>query len=474
MKNKIFNKILNNSNLSLTLKSINALHIVKFHSFFTEKKVNFLSITSSIFKNLILNFFYNSLHIFKFKKIKKLQITKKKILIISHLINKEHINVKEDFYFGDFEKILNKTNNSYYKLQINHTKYSSSHLNSINKLKNCHILDKNLNICTETTIFFKKILAFFELINLYLIKKINYQHLLILTVSLFSSSTTFSLRMYYQTQNYVKSIKPDYCILTYEGYSWERMSIQGAKSISPKIKCIGLQHTPVTDDHHAIFNILPGSFNPNYIWCSQKTSYSILKKRIKYKKKNLIYFIGNFKKSSFRKSKKKKNNTFLVIPEGIYSECVNLFKISLSLAKKYEKYNFIWRVHPVIDLKRVIKNLNLNLRYIPKNIKISKEKFETDINNSKYVIYKGSAAVLKSVIMGNFPIYFQSRDEKNFDPLAKFFLKENYFRNKNEFLNLVEKLKGKTFKKKFKKKISLIKKNSFSKVNISKIKKHLI
>ena len=53
-----------------------------------------------------------------------------------------------------------------------------------------------------------------------------------LIISLFDASTQFSLRIHYQIQNYVKKIKPEYCVLTYEGYSWERMCINGIKKIA--------------------------------------------------------------------------------------------------------------------------------------------------------------------------------------------------------------------------------------------------
>ena len=88
-----------------------------------------------------------------------------------------------------------------------------------------------------------------------------------------------------------------------------------------------------------------------------------------------------------------KQDKFLVIPEGIYSECENLFKFTLNLAKKFKNFNFIWRVHPVIDFTKVLNNLNLNEKDVPKNIKISNDEFDHDVYKSTYVIYKGSAAV---------------------------------------------------------------------------------
>ena len=68
-------------------------------------------------------------------------------------MNLNHLDSKEDFYFGNLEEILKKMNIPYYKLMINHTRYSSSYLNSKIKKKNSIILDKNSNIKIEIKSF---------------------------------------------------------------------------------------------------------------------------------------------------------------------------------------------------------------------------------------------------------------------------------------------------------------------------------
>ena len=398
---------------------------------------------------------------------------KKKILVISHIINANHLNAKSDFYYGNLENFFKKMNKSYCKLMINHTKYSSSYLNHKNKHKNSIILDKNLNILTEIKIFIKKIISVFRLIFLLLEQKLNFKEFFLLVISLFDSATTFTIRINYQIKNYVKKIKPDYCILTHEGYSWERMCINGAKSVNSKIQCIGYQHTPVTDNHQAIFNHMSGDFNPDKIWCSQLNSYKILKRKIYRQLKKNIFFIGSLKKEKINLLGNKNKQTVLVIPEGIYSECENLFKFSLVLAKKYEKLKFIWRVHPVIDFEKVLKNLKLKRTKLPKNIIFSSKKFDEDASKSKYVIYKGSAAVIKSVLMGNYPIYFKSNKENIFDPLKNLFNKKNYVSDDKDFFNLLNKVKSKKYKKELKDNIEFLKKNDFSSPNLRVIKNHL-
>lgn len=472
MRVKILNNILNDKNSSLTIKSISALHVVKLHSLFTKKKYNFTSILLKIFKRIILNIF-NFQYLIKIGCKNKKQISKKEIVIISHFVNLNHLNSKGDFYFGNLEEILKKMNKPYYKLMINHTKYSSSYLNSKIKQKNSIILDKNLNLKIESKILFKKILSVFHLIFLLFNKKLNLKRFFTIIFSLFDSSTSFSIRIHYQIKDYIKKIEPNHCILTYEGYPWERMCINGIKRTNQNIQCIGYQHAPVTHNHRAIFNHMNGSFNPDKIWCSQIKSLKILRQRIHSKIRKNIFFVGNFKKIITKKLKINNKNFFLVIPEGIYSECEKLFKFSYILAKKFKRLNFIWRVHPVIDFDKVLQNLKLTKNNLPKNITISSKKFEDDVCRCNYVIYKGSAAVIKSVIMEKYPIYFQSNYEKNFDPIIHTFKKENYVSNEENFIALLKKIKNKKYNKTFKNKVISLKKNNFSRPNLKIIKNHL-
>jgi len=472
MNKKFLNYIFQNRNSSVIIKSISILHVVKLHSLFIKKEYKILSIIFKVFYRVVSIFMYFFKNLITKKK-KEKKIFKKKILVISHIINANHLNAKSDFYYGNLENFFKKVDKSYYKLMINHTKYSSSYLNNKNKNKNLIILDKNLDVHTEIKIFIKKIVTVFGLIFLLLRQKLNFKEFFLLVISLFDSATTFTIRINYQIKNYVKKIKPDYCILTYEGYSWERMCINGIKSVNSKIQCIGYQHTPVTDNHQAIFNHMNGDFNPDKIWCSQLDSFKILKKKIYRQIRKNIFFIGNLKKEKINILGDKNKKSVLVIPEGIYSECEKLFKFSLTIAKKYKKFKFIWRVHPVIDFEKVLKNLKLKRVKLPKNIIISSNKFDKDASKSKYVIYKGSAAVIKSVLMGNYPIYFKSNKENIFDPLKNLFNKKNYVSDDKDFLNLLNKVKSKKYKKKLKDNIEFLKKNDFSSPNLRIIKNHL-
>ena len=76
-----------------------------------------------------------------------------------------------------------------------------------------------------------------------------------------------------------------------------------------KIKCIGYQHTLITDYHRSIFKSFKGFYNPDTIWGSHISSTKILKKKIKSKKIKIKYF-GNLKKLYLKTKKNASNNTF--------------------------------------------------------------------------------------------------------------------------------------------------------------------
>ena len=107
-------------------------------------------------------------------------------------------------------------------------------MKKINTQKDVIVLNKNLDFITEIKIFFLRLNSMFELFFLYLRKEIDYRSYFKLNLSLFDSSTTFSLKINYQIQNIVKKVDPKFCVLTYEGYSWERMSINGVKNLITK------------------------------------------------------------------------------------------------------------------------------------------------------------------------------------------------------------------------------------------------
>ena len=124
-----------------------------------------------------------------------------------------------------------------------------------------------------------------------------------------------------------------------------------------------------------------------------------------------------------------------------------MFKYTLNLAFNNEKFNFFWRVHPVIKIENILKKMNINKLSLPKNIVISQEKnLERDFENCKFVIYRGSAAAIEALNYGLIPMYLKIRNEPNIDILNSYKkIKVNYIKNSKDFLTIIKRYNNKKF-----------------------------
>ena len=453
---KIYDNILNSKNSNLTTVAISWLHIVraKFPGFLENYTLNSkdnIFIFSSIFKlikrNIIFIFYIFKKNLFYRKKNK--QIKNCEILIISHCLNKKSLNMKMDFYFGELERILSQKNFRYFKLLINHTDYDSEKLNDINKIKKQMVLEKYLTLSEELKIFFLQIQEFIRL-KIYQFSNKNCtikKSLNNICNSVFDSQTKFSLRMHFLTHKYLSQTKPKYIIFTYEGFAWERLCINAAKKFSKNIKVIGYQQSFVTKNCFAILRNIKGDYNPDIVWTTGKNSHSILKQSKKLKKVE-IKKIGYLKKKNKFKVKLKIEPNILVVPNATFSDNIKLFSFSLKCAKKNKFIYFTWRVHPLVNIKKIFKNLNIDANSLPKNVNVSKNSFVNDIKTNSFVLYIGSAAVIEASSGGNIPIYLNLPREANADPIRNYKQCSLYVNSENQFLEL---FRDNLMKKKIKK-----------------------
>ena len=338
--------------------------------------------------------------------------------------------------------------NTYQFLLINHTKVSSQKLNNQNKNKNNKwVVDKLLSIKYETYLLLQQIKAFIWVFSNKKIfrSKISFGQI---TLSLFNNETKFSLRSYLMIKEYLKIIEPEYLITTFEGFPWEREIFRSTKEFDKNIKTIGYQQVFLNENYKSIFFKLSNNRDPEIIWTLDSFSKNLfLKSDLKKKKINVIGNLKFQKRKKFKCNFKKYKNNILVIPEGIESECIKLFKTSLEVALKEKNLNFIWRVHPVINMQDILKKMKLG-NYLPLNINISREKnLNKDLSKCKFVFYRGSAVAIEAVNLGLVPIYLNQINEPNIDILRSHKKKSDYINNSKQFLLLIKKYSKKNMPK---------------------------
>jgi len=341
---------------------------------------------------------------------------KSDVLFVSHLTNEKQLSNKDDVYFGSFPNQLSGCGISSSMSLLRHVKIGKKEI--LNGWGEGQIprflLNPSLDFLSEIRLYLeqrksKKQLKFIleDLqVDKELARDILCHHL--------SSGTLNSLRVAQQVADIANQVGAKFIITTYEGHAWERLVYYYARRINPSIKCFGYQHSAVFECQHAIKRPLGAKYNPDVILTSGLIAKDILEQG--QLKESEIACVGSPKhlELSAMTSKKK---TCLVVPEGIISECLILFELSLEYAKQHRNQKFIWRLHPLLSFEKLKKQSSI-FKNMPDNITLSEGELDGDIQKCDGVLYRGSTAVVSAINTGLKPIYYQqSSDELSIDPI---------------------------------------------------------
>ena len=126
---------------------------------------------------------------------------------------------------------------------------------------------------------------------------------------------------------------------------------------------------------------------------------------------------------------KSKNKIFLIVPEAFTSETYFLLNFTLKIAKLLPDYKFIFRCHPMMREKKIMKKIKHQ-----DNVKLSESDLNSDAKISKFVLFRGSAAVFEAVIKNSIPIYVCAPNNININPFKDIFPKRNNILNPRDIL----------------------------------------
>lgn len=374
------------------------------------------------------------------------------IILISHLLEESSATQISDFYYGNLPDHLSKNGYSVVVGFVNQTNISSKKLFKKMKMSNIRKL-----IFTNTLTIFEEIKLSYSLIgesrNLRKLAKnehniLKKKILISGSVEALNTSAFSSIRLGIQIGSLVAKYKPKLVILTHEGHAWERMAFASIRKSFPEAKCAGYIHAAIFRLQHAIRRPLEDRYNPDYIF----TSGSIAQNQLESYSGNLS--IPKFVLGSPRAQKKIRQsnlenfridgnsgrcvaNTVLVVPEGLIGECNILFNFAIECAILNPQIDFILRLHPSIKFENLTSQ-NLRLKTPLKNIFLSRRSLSEDINSSRWVLYRGSTAVIQAAVKGLIPIYLKINNEMTIDPLYELGEKIIKIENPTEFLSVVK------------------------------------
>jgi hypothetical protein len=435
--------LLNHNIKNIALNAISCLHVLRAHpeilrqySFISSEKknnnqCNFFSI--SLIKK-ILDFLFFTISNEKLLLYSR-QTKKIDCLIISHLINTDHLIKKNDFYFGSLQsRLLIRKLSSLIVLR----NFTGKHLKNISKLpfdKRHHkvILSSFFKIKNE----FKIILLFLkEFLRIKMLKKNDKNYIFLKKIGKFKylKSIFSNIRISEQIVFLIKLHQPKYLFFTYEGHAWERIVIRKVREFFPKIKLVAYQFSIITKYHHSMFRSLNKIYNPDIIMTSGSVTADLFKKK-KLHKTSKILIYGSDKFTSKLQYKLPEKN-ILILPEGFWSETRILFDFCKLASTYLPDFKFYFRLHPLIKKKNFIKKNSI--QNVPGNLIISNNTLEKDFEKTKYAIYRGSATIIEAVNFGLIPIYYSQKNEISLNPLFKFEKKPFTIRNINDLNNTLK------------------------------------
>ena len=149
---KFCDKILLSKKSTIFTHSVTDLHVLKEHPILLVNYFKNIKYKNKDKNNLTYKLFQYLIELFFKNKNFKLNSFQKKgcdVIIISNLINDNHLKNQNDFYFGNIEKKLNDSGLKTFTVLRNFTDKSETEL--LNKL------NKNKILLFKTTFFFKEI-----------------------------------------------------------------------------------------------------------------------------------------------------------------------------------------------------------------------------------------------------------------------------------------------------------------------------
>ncbi len=418
-------ELLKSGNYDLARISISWLHPIRMHPTFNLKyqclykpwDILILGLILTLSKSLL------QLAILLFKSLAHLRLQSVKakkvdFLIISHLTNKSQLTAGNcDLYFRELVATLRGAKISADTVYINHIKEKTCYVEK-NGVKH-NLIPAPIGFWGTLWVIKTQLLEFCKLIFLLPSANSTLKRKVVLksAVECLSSSTSFNLVLAINIKKYLAHTDIKAIITTFEGHSWERVVYHVAKKYNPETLCFGYQHAFIFSSQHGALRGLSKANDPDYILAAGDISKSRLLQNSDWSEKNILLIGRSAGIVGSPQIDISRNKLCLVIPEGIETECEVLFKYSLECAEAYPDVEFIWRLHPIINFSDLKKKYSF-LSNLPKNVNLSQVNLATDASRARWVLYRGSMAVVEACLMGAGPIFLKKSDfDLRLDPL---------------------------------------------------------
>ena len=352
--------------------------------------------------------------------------TRVDVIIVTWLLNRDHLAEPTDFYFGELQQLLLKRGLSSLLLMRNQSGYFSHKLQkqALRKGPCARLLLPDTQSPGDELGYLKQGLALRRYLRDHCIDGgSDVERGVSRKASEFSvlSPSLQNLRLHDQIEMICRQLLPSMVITLYEGHAWERCVWHAAREANQRTLCVGYQHTILRKHSHALKRSLSPhrtGYDPDLILTLGRITQKMLEGSEGLSSvKKMVYGTHRRFDTRIEITEPKTTATFLVLPEGVESESMYLFDLALSCAPYLPDVRFIFRMHPVLPFAKIKPLLN---GYPPKtgNVEVSvNPDIDDDFAQAGYILYRGSSTVMYAILAGLKPYYFERPNEMNFDPI---------------------------------------------------------
>jgi hypothetical protein len=242
-----------------------------------------------------------------------------------------------------------------------------------------------------------------------------------------------SIKISYNIELLLTTLKPDRVIMTFEGNAIERSIFLLCEKYN--ITSFGYQHAPIIKDQYSIFRSLGKGLDPDVILASGP--YTYIKFLLRLENRIPIICLGSSKSKSFENINPKDKNVsnLLLVPDGNMNSVDKFLEIADKLTDSQSCLNIVLRVHPLLynyalnrisndDLERkVILNLSINV-------------LSLDLKWAYWVIYQNSSVAIEALMDGCEVVHI-NHGLANVDPLFELNSLNRSAKNFEELVDLL-------------------------------------
>jgi hypothetical protein len=348
------------------------------------------------------------------------------LLIVSHLISAADLSVENDFYFDALPGFLRREGRSVVVLLINHTdRRFVDKLQAVCPSDEVHriVLSDTMHISKTWSCFLESLYEGLALLRIArkitepLARRVSWRA----AVEVMSGGTRDAQKIGIQVAEIARDLNCSAVLTTYEGHAWERAVFRQVRLMSPTVQCFAYQHAVVFRYQHGLRRSLGSSSDPDVVFASGEIPRAELARcgvveltRLRIFGSNRAVVSDNLQPNLHVHLAAKE---CLVLPEGLNTESAIMIRFACACARELLGIRFVIRLHPAVNWE-ILQNAFPELTRLPKNVVFSKTSLEQDARRARWVLYRGSTAVVAGAQYGALPIYLQDENEEmSIDPL---------------------------------------------------------